>query len=159
MKTNSITNGVRLLVAGVFLGAACLKLSSYFSGGLSGSNAFPRSNITGITVGVLELALGCGLLTPLWRRLSIVAVFGSVVSIGVFVGILLSGYPPSSCGCFGAMRVPPLAHALVLVGLLAGSGQLLMDSELISGTSTNAQFLQGRPRTKPPDPSNPDLDR
>lgn len=109
----------RLILGLVFLGSLVMKATAQ-ARGLGLPQALPGA--LGIGTLFLASAAEVSLLIMLCLRNLVLAFrFAAALAVVFFVGIMLlrlSGKDAAGCGCFGAIRLPLLAHVCLLLGIL-----------------------------------------
>lgn len=120
----------RFLAAGVLLVAAGLKVAELLQLGSSG--ALPRLTrpLVSLLVAAIEAVLGFGLLTPWWAVVAVPVFLWTVCLEGLATAFALAGVDAHTCGCFGSVQVPSLAHGFLVVGLCMLGWQLVSYASL-----------------------------
>lgn len=107
----------------IFLVTAALKLHAFFTGSLN-SPSFPNSVV--VAGGIVEIALGIGLIGP-WFGYFVKPTFFWVLGLsGVSLGLQLRERSVHTCGCFGRVELPPIGHWILVLGLVVIALDLLL---------------------------------
>lgn len=108
----ALTTACRVAAAGLLLFAACAKLVSQLSGGTGERGLFAASTL----LPMAELGLAAWVVSGLAQAASAFVV-GLMFLLFAVVSLEKAALGSSSCGCYGAIQVPPHLSALADLGL------------------------------------------
>jgi len=138
---NWLTNGLRLLVAGVFLVAGVLKVAdpARFAAAIDHFRLLPYFAAAPLALYLpwLEIICGVAVFVDTARRSALVLLFALTV---VFIAAMASAWMRGldiRCGCFGAASTAPLAYDLAFDLVLCGALFWLLRVEFGSAPPQN----------------------